>query len=96
MKKSVLVLEDEANIRKFVTINLKQAGYDVFEAAEGNEAIRISDKTDTAYEVLVDHSGYRKGEIVDVETTRYAVCSSVNKEVTLNRIDDYSSYFWKN
>lgn len=63
---------------------------------EGNEAIRISDKTDTACEVLVDHSGYRKGEIVDVETIRYAVCSSVNKEVTLNRIDDYSSYFWKN
>ena len=35
----VLILEDEANIRSFVVINLKRAGYDVIEAATGYEAL---------------------------------------------------------
>ena len=33
--KKVLILEDEVNIRSFVVINLKRAGYDVLEAATG-------------------------------------------------------------
>ena len=37
--KKVLVLEDEANIRSFVVINLKRAGYDTIEAANGEEAL---------------------------------------------------------
>ena len=32
--KKVLVLEDEANIRSFVVINLKRAGYEAIERAE--------------------------------------------------------------
>ena len=32
--KKILVLEDEANIRSFVVINLKRAGYDAIEAGE--------------------------------------------------------------
>ena len=36
--KKVLVLEDEANIRSFVVINLKRAGYEAIEAATGEEA----------------------------------------------------------
>lgn len=35
----VLILEDEANIRSFVVINLKRAGYDVIEAGTGYEAL---------------------------------------------------------
>ncbi|MEG2421262.1 MAG: response regulator transcription factor [Oscillospiraceae bacterium] len=37
--KKVLCLEDEANIRSFVVINLKRAGYEAIEAATGEEAL---------------------------------------------------------
>ncbi|MEG0765167.1 MAG: response regulator transcription factor [Pseudoflavonifractor sp.] len=37
--KKVLVLEDEANIRSFVVINLKRAGYDAIEADTGALAL---------------------------------------------------------
>ena len=37
--KRVLILEDEVNIRSFVVINLKRAGYDVIEAGTGHEAL---------------------------------------------------------
>ena len=33
--KKVLILEDEINIREFVVINLKRAGYEVTEAGSG-------------------------------------------------------------
>ncbi len=37
--KKVLILEDELNIRSFVVINLKRAGYDAIEAGTGMEAL---------------------------------------------------------
>ena len=37
--KKVLILEDEVNIRSFVVINLKRAGYDAIEAGTGQEAL---------------------------------------------------------
>ena len=37
--KKVLILEDEINIRSFVVINLKRAGYEVIEAGTGEEAL---------------------------------------------------------
>ena len=37
--RKVLVLEDEDNIRSFVVINLKRAGYDTIEAGSGEEAL---------------------------------------------------------
>ena len=37
--KKVLILEDEVNIRSFVVINLKRAGYDTIEAGTGMEAL---------------------------------------------------------
>ena len=37
--KKVLVLEDEANIRSFIVINLQRAGYEVVEAETGEEAL---------------------------------------------------------
>ena len=39
--KKVLVLEDEANIRSFVVLNLKRAGYETIEAASGEEALEL-------------------------------------------------------
>jgi DNA-binding response OmpR family regulator len=38
--KKVLILEDEENIRSFVVINLKRAGYEVVEAGTGHEALQ--------------------------------------------------------
>ncbi len=38
--KKVLILEDEENIRSFVVINLKRAGYDVIEAGTGEQALQ--------------------------------------------------------
>ena len=37
--KKLLVLEDEEAIRAFVVLNLKRAGYDIIEAATGEEAL---------------------------------------------------------
>ena len=37
--KKILVLEDEENIRSFVVINLKRAGYETIEAGTGEEAL---------------------------------------------------------
>lgn len=39
MSKKVLVLEDETNIRSFIVINLKRAGYETIEAGTGQEAL---------------------------------------------------------
>ena len=39
--KKVLILEDEENIRSFVVINLKRAGYDAIEAGTGMEALEM-------------------------------------------------------
>jgi len=37
----VLVVEDEAHIRKFITINFKRSNFEVLEAENGNQAINI-------------------------------------------------------
>lgn len=39
MKRKILVLEDESNIRSFLVLNLKRAGYEVIEAETGEEAM---------------------------------------------------------
>ncbi|MEG6522353.1 response regulator transcription factor [Desulfotomaculum sp. 1211_IL3151] len=40
-KIKVLVVEDEASIRRFITLNLEMAGYEVGEAASGEEALVV-------------------------------------------------------
>ena len=40
--KKVLILEDEVNIRSFVVINLKRAGYEAIEAANGQVDKQLS------------------------------------------------------
>ncbi len=51
--KRVLVLEDEVNIRSFVVINLKRAGYEVIEAGTGQEALeKISAYPDIGVAIL--------------------------------------------
>ncbi len=53
MARKLLVLEDEENIRSFVVINLRRAGYDVIEASDGEEALRmVEDNPDTRLALL--------------------------------------------
>lgn len=46
MSKKVLIVDDEEVIRKFLKIHLSKLGYDVTEAADGEEAIEQLDKKD--------------------------------------------------
>ena len=49
--KKVLILEDELNIRSFVVINLRRAGYEPIEAGTGQEALdRLVSSIDQFYE----------------------------------------------
>ena len=55
--KKVLILEDEVNIRSFVVINLKRAGYDAIEAGTGAEALEQAIATFDAHPRLVKWLG---------------------------------------
>ncbi len=51
--KKVLILEDEVNIRSFVVINLKRAGYDAIEAGTGMEALeKLKENPDIGVAIL--------------------------------------------
>ena len=51
--KKILVLEDEANIRSFVVINLNRAGYETIEAGTGEEALtRLKENPDIRVALL--------------------------------------------
>lgn len=51
--KRVLVCEDETNIREFVVINLKRAGYDVVDVDCGEAAIRMFDRERGNFDVVL-------------------------------------------
>jgi two-component system, OmpR family, KDP operon response regulator KdpE len=38
---NILIVEDDANIRKLVTVNLKKRGYKLLEASDGNQAMLL-------------------------------------------------------
>ena len=51
--KKVLILEDEVNIRSFVVINLRRAGYEAIEAGTGMEALeRLKENPDIGVAIL--------------------------------------------
>ena len=52
--RKILVLEDETNIRSFVVINLKRAGYDTIEAGDGEEALAQIQKNPDIKVALLD------------------------------------------
>ncbi|MDL2276075.1 response regulator transcription factor [Breznakia sp. OttesenSCG-928-G09] len=51
--KKILIIEDEASIRKLVAYDLKQVGYDVYEAEDGLQAKEMIEK-DTYDLLLID------------------------------------------
>lgn len=51
--KKILVVEDEDNIREFVVINLQRAGYDVTEAASGEQALDIFDELKGGFDIVL-------------------------------------------
>lgn len=51
--KRILVAEDEQNIREFVVINLKRAGYQTVEAESGDEALELYRKAGGDFDVAV-------------------------------------------
>lgn len=51
--KTVLVAEDEQAIREFVVINLKRAGYETLEAADGDQALEVYGRRGPEIDVAV-------------------------------------------
>lgn len=51
--KKILVCEDEADIREFVVINLKRAGYDVTEVGCGEDALEVFDQQQGQFDVAL-------------------------------------------
>lgn len=51
--KKILVAEDEQNIREFVVINLKRAGYQTVEAESGDEALELYRRAGGDFDVAV-------------------------------------------
>ena len=74
--KKVLILEDEVNIRSFVVINLKRAGYHAIEAGTGQEALdRLRDNPDIGVAIL---------DIMLPDIDGFEVCSRIratNKQI---------------
>jgi PAS domain S-box-containing protein len=50
---TVLVVEDEDAVRRVVTTALRQRGYDVFEAANGEEALRVASEIGSDLDLVV-------------------------------------------
>lgn len=51
--KKILVAEDEKSIRDFIVINLRRNGYEVYEADDGEQALRIYDENDGDFDVAL-------------------------------------------
>lgn len=51
--KRILVVEDEVNIREFVVINLKRAGYEVTEAGSGERALELYEQHGGQFEIVL-------------------------------------------
>jgi DNA-binding response OmpR family regulator len=68
MKDKILILEDEIGIRSFVSINLKREGYEVIEAATGQEAI---DKMNQEKDISIALLDVMLPDISGIEVCKY-------------------------
>lgn len=51
--KRILICEDEQNIREFVVINLRRAGYDTVEASSGDEGLEIYHRENGNFDIVI-------------------------------------------
>ena len=51
--KQILVAEDEDAIREFVVINLKRSGYEVYDVANGSDAVEAYDKASGDFDIAL-------------------------------------------
>ncbi len=70
--KKILVAEDEDVIRDFVVINLKRAGYDVIESADGEQALEQYNMNEDIDVVILD--------VMMPEKDGFAVCKELRKK----------------
>ena len=84
--KKVLILEDEVNIRSFVVINIKRAGYDAIEAGTGKEALeRLRENPDIGVAIL---------DIMLPDMDGFEVCRNIrasNKQIGIIMLTDRKS-----
>ena len=67
----VLVVDDEADVRKAVNVALTKSGYEVIEAEDGKEAINVLNSGDNPLEIDVIVCDIRMPNIGGVETIKY-------------------------
>ncbi len=70
MSKNILIVDDEEDIRKLISLNLRKNNYNVLEAEDGVEAIKIIDK-ETIDMILLD--------VMMPEKDGYDVCKELRK-----------------
>ncbi len=51
--KRILIAEDEKSIREFIVINLRRSGFDVVEAENGEEALRLYDEYNGNFDIAL-------------------------------------------
>jgi two-component system chemotaxis response regulator CheY len=67
----VLVVDDEADVRRAVNVALTKSGYEVIEAEDGKQAIRVLNSGDNPLEVDVIVCDIRMPNIGGVEAIKY-------------------------
>ena len=70
-KGRVMVIDDEENIRKLVRMTLTKAGYDVVEAENGEDAVRVIRDSDNQLMVDVITCDIRMPKVNGIEAIAY-------------------------
>ena len=84
-RQKILVADDEASIRRILETRLKMIGYDVFVAADGEEAINEFNKINPDLVILdvkaVEDEEYTQitGQKIDMFKNFLSVCQNMNK-----------------
>ena len=86
MKRKILVLEDEENIRSFLVLNLKRSGYEVIEAETGEIALeKYHENQDIAVAVL---------DVMLPGIDGYEVCRAMRGAGYQAGVYSYASWFY--
>ena len=79
MQKTIMTIDDSRAVRLSISLALKQAGYQVMEAADGREALGILEKT----KVDLIISDLNMPEIDGIQLTRLLRAESVNSKTPI-------------